>query len=251
MPKIKLECHGCGKEIFRYPSAISRRNGYNYCSLKCRDKIRRQLPDKHCEVCGVLFRPKGRRDAHRFCSRACNLIWRVSQVVYVKMKCEFCGRVFLPKQNRPYSRWVDGKPIRKKYCSKECVDNARVGRWVKDKCPAWKGGTTSLQDTIRKSPAWMDCRTAVFERDGYKSVISNENGPLAHHHLTAIAILLNKHGVTKENWRDKADVLFDLSNAVTLMAEEHKDFHSQYGKVTTPDQFHEYLAARQLRPVEQ
>ena len=155
-----------------------------------------------------------------------------------------------------------GKPMTKEHREKLLAANVgkhhsaeqnkrRSESFRGDKNHRWKGGVNSLQSTIRHSLPALDLRKAVFERDGYKSIISNENGRLVHHHLTAFSILLNQNDITKDNWRDYADVLFNLDNAVTLKDSEHKAFHSQYGKVTTPEQFQEYLAVLRARPMEQ
>ena len=104
----------------------------------------------------------------------------------------------------------------------------------------WRGGTTRLQVIIRNSAQAKSHRQDVFKRDNWISILSGKNGDIEHHHLIAISSLIKQYGVTKDNWINLKDILFDLNNAVTLTKKEHDKFHSQYGKVTIPEQFEEF-----------
>ena len=71
----------------------------------------------------------------------------------------------------------------------------------------------------------------------YKSILSGKEGRIEHHHLTPMSILIKIYKITKDNWRNNKNILFDVDNTVTITEKEHKLFHSIYGKVTTPNQF--------------
>lgn len=179
--------------------------------------------------------------------------------------------------NKPYAyKWTNGKKILKTYCSKECAELAKMKPREKriclncgiefdvlpmpsrdgcdllcskkcqyeyyrnEKAFRWDGGKTNLVDTIRKSTTYINCRNKCFERDGWHSILSGKNGDIEHHHLLSLSILLKKYKITKENWRNFQSVLFNKDNVVTLATKEHNDFHSKYGKVTTPEQFKEF-----------
>lgn len=139
------------------------------------------------------------------------------------------------------TRWkgYGGRKARK-FCSKECADLNRIGKYTDENSAQWKGGVTSLQDVVRKCANYTRLRKACFERDNYHSILSGETGILNHHHLTAYSILFNKYKITKDNWRELNHILFDIKNVVTLTVKEHKKFHSIYGKVTTEEQFEEF-----------
>lgn len=248
MPQIQVECYWCQKPILRYPSQMNR--GHQYCSMECRDKSRRRVPDRQCEQCGTTFRPPALGDNTRFCSRVCYRTWRASLTEYIDTQCRGCGKVFRRARKGYHTHWAEGRPVPRKYCSKACADKGRIGKWRGEDAAAWRGGTTTLQDIIRKSPGADALRREVFRRDGYCSVISGQRGRLVHHHLVAFSTLLSEYGITKDNWRDHAAILFDPGNAVTLQADEHRDFHATFGKVTTPEQFSEYMAAHRSRPLE-
>ena len=49
--------------------------------------------------------------------------------------------------------------------------------------------------------------------------------------------LFDTYKINHSNWQEYQDILFDINNVVTLAEQEHKQFHKQHGKVTTPEQF--------------
>ena len=73
----------------------------------------------------------------------------------------------------------------------------------------------------------------IMERDNYTCQICNKGGNLNAHHLNG--------------WNAFPEQRFDLDNGVTLCADCHKEFHSEYGYGdNTREQFDEYAAGKAL-----
>jgi len=131
MPKVKVVCDRCGKEFYKYPSRVSKKN---YCSRECYNKSRigdnnpnwkGGLVTLYCENCGKPFKVKpylvGKR---KCCSRECQAELNKSKFAgennpnykgKIAKVCPQCGKTFYVFPSR-YS----GKK-EKKYCSKECM----------------------------------------------------------------------------------------------------------------------------------
>lgn len=232
---ICLICEYCG--IAFLSSKAELKQGRRFCSHICYSLDKKEVKNRLCDCCGKEYNPSSRRDNQKFCSRECYS--KVKNDSAKKMLiCEYCLKEY---EVVGVKNW---KPCRtrgeRKFCSKECVDKNRIGRFTEDNSPQWRGGRTSLQDLIRKSVDYTRTRSECFERDGHKSVISGDGGILNHHHLISYSILFNQHEITKENWRDYKEILFDIENVVTMTQKEHKSFHSKYGKVTTQEMFEEF-----------
>ena len=188
---------------------------------------------RKCLYCGKVFNAHSIRDNTKYCSRECFREDKKEKASYI-LTCAYCNKKYTVYTKRQV--FFHGKEARQ-YCSKECADKARVGKYIEDKSPNWFGGLTSLQDLIRKSIDYTKIRKLCFERDNYKSILSGNNGSLIHHHLISMATLIKVYKINKDNWRNNKNILFDVDNAVTMTKKEHKLFHSIYGKVTTPNQF--------------
>lgn len=234
--KIGIICGACGKLKKIHLSLYL--SGQRTCSLKCRDVLRRKYPLRAiCKNCGNEFRPDPCSNLV-FCNRACYVEHKKKNAKR-KIVCEHCGKEIEVSGHRNYYRYHNGNKKIRKYCSRLCVNMDKTGIRGEDHFN-WKGGKTDLQDLIRKSSYAQSYRHEVFKRDRWESVLSGKNGRLIHHHLTAFSILIKQNEITKDNWIDFKDVLFDLDNAVTLTKREHDKFHSLYGKISTPEQFKEF-----------
>lgn len=234
---IKLNCKTCGKEFLGYLSDVQRR-GRKYCSHKCASLARRKNIVCVCGYCNKAYDPHSCRDNLKYCSSECYFAFKREKAKRMFV-CKYCGKKIIVKRHKNYYRYKDGKKEIRKYCSKYCADIDKSGINGKDHFN-WKGGRTSLQDIIRKSSYSQNYRKECFKRDGWKSALSGSNGRLEHHHLIAFSILIKRHNITKNNWVNFKDILFDLNNAITLTEKEHDKFHGQYGYVTTPEQFEEF-----------
>ena len=87
-------------------------------------------------------------------------------------RCKQCGEKFAVQKYKT-KRGIGF------YCSYSCFSKSEIGReaWNKgktnpsmcgDKHHQWKGGVTSANEKIRKSPAYKEWRKMVIERDGLK-----------------------------------------------------------------------------------
>jgi 5-methylcytosine-specific restriction endonuclease McrA len=70
LAKIKIICNFCGKEFYKYPSAIT---ANNYCSHKCYSLSKRQRILVVCDYCGKEFEkwPSQIGGWKNFCSQKC------------------------------------------------------------------------------------------------------------------------------------------------------------------------------------
>lgn len=236
--KLVLECKYCGT---MYKTTFYKYYEQNniYCSHKCSTDDRNLGLMSQCMVCDKIYQRHSTRDNEKFCSRECYLAFMDKQHTK-SFICEYCNESFDVKGVKHYKTYRNGDGITRKYCSKECTDKARIGRFTNENSPRWEGGKTSLQDIIRKSVDYVYCRDECFKRDGYKSIISGDTGRIVHHHLFPLSKIIVKLDINKDNWRENKHILFDVDNVVTVTEKEHKLFHSIYGKVASPDNFEEF-----------
>lgn len=244
--RIGINCKVCGK--LKKIGLCLYLSGQKTCSMECRNIAKKKYPLKAiCKNCGNEFKPDPCNNLV-FCNRACYAEYKKKQAERMFI-CNYCGKemkIVGRRSHGKYYRYYNGKKEVRKYCSNNCVNMDKTGIRGENHFN-WKGGRTALQDLIRKSSYSQNYRKECFQRDGWKSVLSGNNGRLEHHHLMAFSILIKEHNITKNNWIDFKDILFDLNNTVTLTEKEHDKFHSVYGKITTPEQFEEFRNSGGLR----
>jgi len=234
--RIGIRCGVCG-ELKRL-DLCAYLSGQRACSVECRNIAVKKYPLRAvCKNCGDEFKPDPSNNLI-FCDRACYVEYKRKKAERIFV-CKYCDRKIKTNRHKNYYRYKDGKKEVRKYCSKNCADMDKAGINGKDHFN-WKGGRTVLRDIIRKSSYSQRYRKECFKRDGWKSALSGSNGRLEHHHLTAFSTLIKRHEITKDNWINFKDVLFDLDNALTLTEKEHNKFHSIYGKITTTEQFEQF-----------
>jgi len=204
--KIRLKCKNCNKEIWVHPY---RKDIAKYCSKEC----------------------LGIANGNRI--RGKKAPW-VGEPAVLKI-CKICKKEF-----HFYESQANREGERGYCCSRKCADKWHSLQLMGEKNCNWRGGTTRLQVIIRNSARAKSHRQDVFKRDNWMSILSGKNGDIVHHHLIAISSLIKQYGITKDNWINLKDILFDLNNAVTLTKKEHDKFHNQYGKITIPEQFEEF-----------
>jgi hypothetical protein len=195
----KFNCIICGSEFMSY------NKGAKYCSKPCQGKGMRKLPDKECEYCKKIFRP--RDSQQRFCSVKCR---PSNRVIRVKTNCLHCGKEMLVIP----SRFND--PVRGKYCSKECLatrygetnckhcgkklvlylSDIKENNFCNQECKnewmsytfngenasAWRGGCYNY-----RGDNWKAQRRKALKRDGNKCVkcgaTSKEAKLMVHHKI--------------------------------------------------------------------
>lgn len=86
----------------------------------------------------------------------------------------------------------------------------------------WKGGTTSLQRTIRTSGAYRRWRTSIFQRDNYTCIQCGAHSEREHRvvlnadHIFSLAQLIQKHHITSLDQALQTSELWDITNGRTL-----------------------------------
>jgi len=85
------------------------------------------------------------------------------------------------------------------------------------KNPAWKGGVTSINQTIRRSLVLRLWKESCMKRDNYTCQKTGQvGGQLQVHHIF--------------NFADFPQMRTSIENGITLSKEAHKLFHKIYGK---------------------
>lgn len=117
-------------------------------------------------------------------------------------------------------------------------------RWYGEDNPNWRGGITELKTLIRKSKRYKQWRDAVYRRDGYRSVQSGKRGQswdLVAHHLKPFIEVLREMLTLYPNLSPDQDAtelfkialsyepLWDVSNGITLLRQEHIELHYAEG----------------------
>jgi len=97
-----------------------------------------------------------------------------------------------------------------------------------EKNHSWKGGITSLKERIRDSYRYVDWRKSIFKRDNYKCKVCDINGKLEVHHIIRMPIILQKHNIKTVEDSEKCDVLWDISNGISLCRKCHINIHKKY-----------------------
>lgn len=90
--------------------------------------------------------------------------------------------------------------------------------------PSWKGGITTLANTIRSSTQYIEFRDQHFKRTNYCSELTkNKPDTLNMHHIVGFSFILNNFTNHKE-WQ-KCPYLWNDQNVICLSQEEHKTIH--------------------------
>ena len=78
-----------------------------------------------------------------------------------------------------------------------------------------------------RNPLNREWRERVFNRDGYKCILTNKKGKICAHHL--------------ESWHCNKNLRYVVGNGVTILTDLHKLFHKLYGsKNNTQSQFAQF-----------
>lgn len=152
--------------------------------LRCNNQVLRPVSDV-------------RRGRYKFCSLSCS-------VSFTKT-----GK---PSWNKGLTKEQDSRV--KKYAEKHAVIIKRLsaegklkGNTITDKKgannPNWRGGVTSENELLRRSPRYKQWRKAVFERDNYTCQECDQwGGELQADHI--------------KPWRSHINLRFEISNGKTL-----------------------------------
>lgn len=248
MPKIKVNCAYCGKDIERYPSQCL---NTVFCSKECMINFKRENNTVlfKCDYCGKEKRIKKsnyKEKSNHFCSRECKDTWqkeglkgennpfynkkhnkitkiKISNSTKGKYKteenprykrekvvCAYCGKVMY---KIPYLI----KRNKKIFCSRECDGKWKSENLIGPNSPAWNPELTKEERLIkRKYPKYYDFVKSVMKRDNYTCDICKKRG-----------IQFNVHHLNSYDW-DKENRI-NIDNGITLCKKCHKKFHHIYG----------------------
>ncbi len=245
--KVLVVCSNCGKKHERQLRDINRYKKL-YCSIECRNvhslvgensPFYKEKTKKKCVIChkDILVRENRIRE-NNVCGNKCRKeLMRIrcleEKANRIVKSCSYCGKDIKRSKS-------DYKNKKLYFCNRVCKHNWQRENLFKENAYAWKGGNLSLSVFIRTNEKYLKIRNLCYERDHFRSILLSKNKKLNHHHLKSLSIIIRENNITKENWEDFSNLLFDINNVVTLAEEEHLLFHSIYGKITTKDQFEEF-----------
>jgi len=154
---------------------------------------------------------------HHFCSHQCHSNFR-------KGKTVFNSGSFAKGQ----SPWNKGKKGVQK--GAKWSEQARI-RMKENQTGEgnsnWKGGSSGLMKTLQMSRDWALWREDVFKRDDYACRVCGSKEHIEPHHIIPKTMRL--------------DLIFEVSNGLTLCKECHKQLHHLYGGVKNQVKFREAL----------
>ena len=105
---------------------------------------------------------------------------------------------------------------------------------------------STVNDLIRKTEHYEQWRTACFKAANYTCSISGvHGGSLNVHHIIPLKTIRDTYNITKENYTEFYDVIFDINNGIVLSEELHKRFHTLYGRNTTKEQLDKFIISCQ------
>lgn len=178
-------------------------------------RLRTDIPDRYCEVCGVLI-PRGTKKNEkrvnpsqyikaRFCSLRCKGIWwsaektgiTIKEINPDRHKCMDCGgfvtNLSAKRCRRCFSKYYSGENNH-----------------------SWKGGITNEYNRLRSSASAKQWRKQVFKRDNYTCQLCGDNkgGNLNAHHI--------------HPWKDFPLLRYVIENGITLCKPCHILIHKKH-----------------------
>ena len=94
----------------------------------------------------------------------------------------------------------------------------------------WQGGSSILNQEIRKSTRYRVWQNKVKDRDGRQCVNCGAKKPLETHHLERFKNLLKKYNITSTYEAHVRDELWDINNGITLCNQCHNQLHNDEDK---------------------
>jgi predicted DNA-binding protein YlxM (UPF0122 family) len=109
--------------------------------------------------------------------------------------------------------------------------NQKLRENIGENNPSWKGGITEIADMVRHGANYINWRTNLFEKYGYKSQISKIGGHLHCHHIVPFSVILKtvetKHKPLDGHvqklaiYHDKR--FYDENNGLIILESEHNE----------------------------
>ncbi|HLD90964.1 MAG TPA: HNH endonuclease [Patescibacteria group bacterium] len=90
-----------------------------------------------------------------------------------------------------------------------------------ENAPGWKGGVSTINETVRKSMEYRQWRSEVFINNNYTCQnCDKKGGRLVAHHIIPFNYIMDNN---------LTSILYDVNNGVTLCKTCHKDIHKLIG----------------------
>jgi hypothetical protein len=99
----------------------------------------------------------------------------------------------------------------------------------KEENPNWKGGITSVIESIRKSERYKAWRLEVMKRDGFRCIACGANRNLQVDHIYPLVFVLQDANITSSEQAENCMALWNSTNGRTLCVECHRKTET-YGK---------------------
>ena len=214
-----------------------------------------------CDYCGedkYIKQCESERSKHHFCDKECYNKWQKNNPIKgkdsprysrIETECDYCGKTI------PVAEF-DWQYYEHHFCNNECQYKWRSENIKGKSHPNWKGGITLISDHLRKYiKPW---KINSMEYCNYKSIISGKRFNHIHHvnknfseileltfKISNIEIKETIVEYTSEELEKLEKICLMLhyffGPGVCLTEEEHKLFHSLYGKHdNTKEQFKEF-----------
>jgi len=166
MPELK-DCEQCGEPIPKgnkgWPTYYKRK----YCSRGCSAKSQSNKKTVECDNCGSdITRPPSQIGETNYCDRECRSLAKT-----VEIECEQCGKEFRRAKSDLKDR-RNGGEYNHHFCSQECL-----GKWRRVEDNEGQG---------RRSPADLQWKQDVLEKDGYECRLCGTDRDLEAHHIKPI-----------------------------------------------------------------
>lgn len=218
VPRVTLQCTGCGIDIVRRASDAARlKSGRAFCGEECRKRIGskpRSGENRHCEECGVEFYAAP-NTVSRFCSTPChNTHQKRSRVELI---CPVCGESFSLGQSNAADRSKLGQAPT---CSRACDTLRRTTRGVgRD-----HNGRPAVRDARGYIRVWQPDHPKAFR-----------NGWVLEHRIVMEKVLgrlletnEHVHHINGQKWDNRPENLAVLGHAEhsTLTQQERKAEHA-------------------------
>ena len=92
-----------------------------------------------------------------------------------------------------------------------------------DRNPNWRGGITTLKDTIRKCFKYRQWRSDIFTRDDFTCQNCNmKGGRIDAHHVKSFGLILRENNIKTSIEALDCEELWNINNGQTLCRECHK-----------------------------
>lgn len=133
----------------------------------------------------------------------------------VSVTCKMCNK---------YEQVTERRSNRYVYCSHSC--RARYN-FTKERNPRWQGGVSNWKDAIRSTPAYVEWRLKVFQRDLFTCRSCGHRSKKSKAHGDKTSDIHAHHIIPMRSMKDDKTKWFEISNGITLCVPCHR---KTYGK---------------------